>query len=128
MPPPYTVRATPAATDFDRHEHLNNVAYVKLVQDVAAAHWYAVAPLDMAVGLSWFVRRHEIDYLKPVRPGDELEVVTWVGEPTAATWERFVEVRCGEQVMARARSVWVLVDAPTGRPRRIDARLRALFG
>lgn len=129
-PPPYTLRVTPPAADIDRHGHLNNVAYVRLVQDAAVAHWQTAAPADLRDGLSWFVRRHEIDYLRPVRPADELDLVTWVGEPTAATWERFVEVRraADGEVLARARTVWVLVDAATGRPRRIDARLRGLFG
>ena len=128
MPPPYTLRVSPAAADFDRHGHLNNVATVKLVQDAAVAHWRAVAPDDLRDALTWYVRRHEIDYLKSVKPGDELDLVTWVGEPTAATWERFVDIRRGNDVLARARTVWVLVHADTGRPRRIDARLREVFG
>ena len=128
MTPQYTMRVTPAAAHFDRHGHLNNVRYLRLVQDIAAAHWQVAVPADLRTDVTWFVRRHEIDYLRPVQPGDELIVVTWVGESTAATWERFVEVRRGETVMAKARSVWVLVDAKSGRPRRIDARLRGLFG
>jgi acyl-CoA thioesterase FadM len=30
--------------------------------------------------------------------------------------------------MASARTVWVLVDAATGRPKRIDLRLKEMFG
>ena len=127
---PYTLRVSPTAEDIDRHGHLNNVAYVRLVQDAAVAHWQSVASAELYEELSWFVRRHEIDYLKPVRPDDLLELVTWVGEPTAATWERHVEIRRVQdaEVLAKARTVWVLVDRQTGRPRRIDVWMRALFG
>jgi acyl-CoA thioester hydrolase len=115
--------------DIDRHGHLNNVAYVRLVQEAAAAHWQAVSTPELRAEVAWFVRRHEIDYLKPVRAGDVLELQTWVGEPTAATWERFVEIRSADgTVMASARTVWVLVDAATGRPKRIDLRLKEMFG
>lgn len=129
MVPRYTLAVPVPAADIDRHGHLNNVAYLRLVQDVAVAHWQAVAPADLQAAVSWVVRRHEIDYHKPVRPGDALDLVTWVGEPTAATWERFVEVRrqADDAVMAAARTVWVLIDRQSGRPRRIDGRLRGLF-
>jgi acyl-CoA thioester hydrolase len=129
MPPPFTLTVPAPAADIDRHGHLNNVAYVRLVQDVAAAHWDALTTPEQRAAVSWFVRRHEIDYHKPIRDGDVLELVTWVGEPTAATWERFVEIRTADgTVMATARTVWVLVDAATARPKRIDASMKAVFG
>jgi acyl-CoA thioester hydrolase len=126
---PFTLTVPAPADDIDRHGHLNNVAYVRLVQEVAVAHWHAVSTAELRDEVSWFVRRHEIDYHKPVRAGDVLDLVTWVGEPTAATWERFVEIRTTPDgvLMATARTVWVLVDAKTARPRRIDARLKGLF-
>ena len=127
--PPFTGTVPAPAEDIDRHGHLNNVAYVRLVQEAATAHWHALSTPALRDEVSWFVRRHEIDYLKPVRAGDVLELVTWVGEPTAATWERFVEIRTSPDgtLMASARTVWVLVDAKTARPRRIDAGLKAVF-
>lgn len=129
MPPRFTFTVPAPAADIDRHGHLNNVAYVRLVQEAASAHWHAVSTPELRAELSWFVRRHEIDYHKPVRADDVLELVTWVGEPTAATWERFVEIRTtpAGTLMASARTVWVLVDTATARPRRIDARLKGLF-
>jgi hypothetical protein len=50
-------------------------------------------------------------------------------EPSGATWERFTEVcRAGEdRSLVAARTVWVLLDAATGRPRRVDAGLVARF-
>lgn len=129
MPAPFSITVPVPVGDIDRHGHLNNVAYLRLVQDVAVAHWDAVSTPELRAELSWFVRRHEIDYHKPVRADDSLDLVTWVGEPTAATWERFVEIRrqSDAELMASARTIWVLVDATTARPRRIDSRLLGLF-
>ena len=116
-------------TDIDPQGHVNNVAFVRYVQDAAVAHWGAVAPDEVRAAVTWVVRRHEIDYLKPGLPGDELRVRTWVGEPSGATWERFTEVaRAADgQVLVKARTVWVLLDAATLRPRRVDARLTDSF-
>jgi acyl-CoA thioesterase FadM len=37
--PPFSITLPAPADDIDRHGHLNNVAYLRLVQDVAVAHW-----------------------------------------------------------------------------------------
>ena len=122
-----TIRVPDA--DIDRQGHVNNVAFIRYVQEAAVAHWSAVAPPDLQASFTWVVRRHEVEYLRPAFPGDELLTRTWVGEPTGATWERFTEVfRAGEErPIATARTVWVLLDAATGRPRRVDTALVALF-
>jgi acyl-CoA thioester hydrolase len=76
---------------------------------------------------TWVVRRHEVEYLRPGLPGDELVARTWVGEPSGASWERFTEVvrPTDGRVLVTARTVWVLLDAVTGRPRRVDPRMVA---
>src|SRR5207248_3872012 len=130
MPAPtFTLAVRVPDADIDAQGHVNNVAFVRYVQEVAAAHWLAAAPADLRAAFAWVVRRHEIDYLKPGRPGDELLLRTWVGEPSGATWERFTEVaRAADgQVLVKARTVWVLLDAATLRPRRVDARLTDSF-
>lgn len=112
--------------DLDQQGHVNNVAFVRYVQEAAVAHWTAAAPADLQAGYTWVVRRHEVEYLKPGLPGDELVARTWVGEPAGATWERFTAIaRAGGPVLVTARTVWVLLDAATGRPRRVDARMVA---
>jgi acyl-CoA thioester hydrolase len=129
MPPPapFTLAVRVGPDDIDALRHVNNVAFLRYVQDAAAAHWLALAPAEWHATIAWVVRRHEIEYLRPAFEGDDLTVATWVGEPTAATWERFTEVRRGGDVLVSARTVWVQVDAATGRPRRIDPRMTERF-
>ena len=49
MPPPadrrsFSINVTAAAADIDELGHVNNAVYLKWIQDVATAHWSAVAP------------------------------------------------------------------------------------
>lgn len=126
MPAVFTLPLAVRPDDLDRQGHVNNVAFVRYVQEAAVAHWTATAPADLRAAYTWVVRRHEVEYLKPGLPGDELLARTWVGEPAGASWERFTEIaRAGGPVLVTARTVWVLLDAATGRPRRVDARMIA---
>ncbi len=127
--PKYTLALRVPDADIDRQGHVNNVAFVRYIQDVAVAHWTAVAPDAVRAAFTWVVRRHELEYLRPAFPGEELLLRTWVGEPSGATWERFTEVlRAGEdRPLVTARTVWVLLDAASGRPRRVDPALVARF-
>lgn len=119
-----------AAEDIDRLGHVNNVVYVKIVQDAAVKHWFHLAPEEVTKAVIWVCRRHEIDYLKPAFFGDDLSVRTWVGSPTGATWERFTEITrpADAAVVLKARTVWVMVDAMSLRPKRVDAAIMSWFG
>jgi acyl-CoA thioester hydrolase len=121
-------RVQPA--DIDQMGHVNNVVYLRYAQDAAAAHWFAFASEEHLESFVWVARRHEIDYLRPALKDDELLARTWVGEATGATYERFVEITRPKdsEVLARVRSIWVLLDAKSHRPRRITEELRARFG
>ena len=115
--------------DIDDLGHVNNVVYLRWVQDVAAAHWEsATSPAERA-DIGWVVLRHEIDYKHPARPGDDVIARTWVGQPSAATFERHTEIlRARDQrVLAQARSLWCPVHPGTGRLRRIDPTLHDRF-
>ena len=67
--------------------------------------------------------RHEIDYLRPAFENEEIAVTTWVGEPQGAKWDRFTEIRRGDKVLVKAKSIWVALDSKTLRPRRVNAEL-----
>lgn len=114
--------------DLDELHHVNNVVYLRWVQDIATAHWTAIAPRDALDSVAWVARRHEIDYLSAATVGEELVVRTWVGEAEGLTFERLTEIRrVNGHVIARARTLWVPIDRATGRPRRVSGEVRALF-
>jgi acyl-CoA thioester hydrolase len=107
--------------DIDFFNHVNNVVYVRWVQEVSTAAWFATATEAQKAAIGWVVMRHEIDYLGSARMGDELAGRTWVGTAKKHIFERFVEiVRVrDQQVLARARSLWCPVDLRTRRLTRV---------
>ncbi len=114
-------------SDIDAQNHVNNVAYVRWIQDAAVAHWFSITTEKIRNDLTWVVLRHEIDYKKPAFENDEITVITWVGEPTRISWERLTEIRRGEDLLVKARSVWCLIDRETLKPTRITSELKAIF-
>ena len=78
--------------DIDGLGHVNNVVYVRWVQDVAVAHWRAVASAADQKKLLWIVVRHEIDYKQAAYLGDRVLARTWIGVATRIKFERHTEL------------------------------------
>ena len=122
--------------DIDMLGHASNIAYVRWVQEVAVAHSAAVG-LDMEgysqLGAVFVVRRHEIDYLRPVVRGEPLQLRTWIDSAFAAKCKRATEIVRGGTgeaqpvVVARAMTTWGFVELVTGRPTRIPDSVRVAF-
>lgn len=114
----------------DALNHVNNVVYVQFMQDVADKHWHSIPLSKNEKKLIWVVRRHEIDYLYPAVLHDILLVRTWTGEHSTVTWNRHYEIiRVADQKkIIEAKSVWVLLDRSTNRPKRIDDAILQRFG
>ena len=115
--------------DIDQQNHVNNTVYLRWVQEVATAHWRAVATADAQENIGWVVLRHEIDYKTPACLGDEIVLRTWVGKSTRLTFERFTEIRRSgdDQLLSNARTLWCPIDAQTARPTRVPAEVREQF-
>ncbi len=126
--PVFELPLTPQPADIDELGHVNNAVYVRWIQDVATAHWRAVANPEHVDCYVWVVTRHEIDYRRATRLGEKLTARTWVGEPQGARFDRFVEI-VGEDGKPRveARTVWALVELSSMRPLRISPELAAPF-
>ena len=122
-----SVTATPA--DIDELGHVNNAVWVRWIQEVATAHWAAIAPAEHQARYVWVVVRHEIDYLRPLRVGGSVAARTWVGEATrGARFDRHVEfVGTDGKPHVRARTTWAIVDRQSGRPLRVPPEVAAPF-
>jgi acyl-CoA thioester hydrolase len=115
--------------DIDEQNHVNNIVYLRWVQDIAIAHWRAIANRQAQGKIGWVVLRHEIDYKMPSTLGDEIVLRTWIGKATRLTFERFTEIRrkSDGQLLSQARTLWCPVNTKTGRPVRVSAEVRAQF-
>ncbi|MEP6903932.1 MAG: acyl-CoA thioesterase [Actinomycetota bacterium] len=114
-------------SDIDEQGHVNNVAFVRWVQDIAVAHWFNATTEQKQAKFTWIMLRHEIDYKKQAFENEAISATTWVGEWTAVTCERFVEIKRGADLLAKSRTVWCLLDRQTLKPTRISAELKELF-
>ena len=115
--------------DIDGQNHVNNTVYLRWVQEVATAHWQAIASGEAQERIGWVVLRHEIDYKGSATLGDEIVLRTWVGKASRLTFERFTEIRRSSdgQLLSKARSLWCPINAQTGRPSRVPAEVREQF-
>ena len=124
---PYQHKIEVTGDDIDELGHVNNVVYVRWVQDVAAAHWEHAAPTALKARYAWVVLRHEIDYKNPAFLKDDITGYTWVGEHHGAKFDRFARIQCESKVLAEAKTSWCLLDAKSFRPIRIPDEILELL-
>jgi acyl-CoA thioester hydrolase len=115
--------------DIDNLQHVNNVVYLRYVQDVAQAHWDRIASDEMKKKYSWVVLRHEIDYRNPAVLGDELIARTWVSSCEGVRSVRNVKLYLhpSKKLVAETKTTWCLLDAQTMKPKRIEEDIISVF-
>ena len=113
----------------DELGHVNNAVWVQWIQQIAVAHWDAVADPAHKDAYYWVVVRHEIDYLRAAFEGDEVTGRTWVGDaPQGARFDRHIEFAGADgKTCVRARTQWAIIDKAAGRPVRVPAQVVAPF-
>ena len=126
---PFETSVAVMPEDIDEQNHVNNTVYLRWVQEVATAHWQAIASSEAQGEIAWVVLRHEIDYKAPAFLDDEIVLRTWVGKATRLTFERFTEIlrRRDGQLLSKARTLWCPINAQTGRPVRVPLEVREKF-
>jgi len=110
--------------EIDGLGHVNNQVYLDWFMAAATAHSAAIGwdiKKLIKLGEGWVVRRHEIDYLLPVLPGETVRLRTWVETAERASSERHYEIyrRSDGKMACRGKSMWVWIKYATGRPARI---------
>jgi acyl-CoA thioester hydrolase len=125
----HTLTFTAQAEHIDELGHVNNAVWVDWIQQIATAHWSAVAALEHQAAFIWVVTRHEIDYRGNVGPGDQVTATTFIPTaPTGARFDRCVEFRGSEgKVIVAARTTWAMIDRASGRLARVRDEIAAPF-
>ena len=127
--PRFTRTITAQDADIDELGHVNNAVWVRWIQEVAVAHWRALASEADQARYVWVVTRHEIDYRGNLVAGEAVTAETWVAEPPhGARFDRLMRFTGADgRVKVEARTTWALLDAETGRLLRVPAALAELF-
>jgi acyl-CoA thioester hydrolase len=128
MPAPFRLSLAPTPADMDANGHVNNIVYVRWLQEVATAHWAAVGPADAQARFLWVISRHEIDYRAASFAGEVLTAETWGENPKGARFDRCTRITGPDgSVRVEARTTWVIMDRELNRPARLRPELVALF-
>ncbi|MGN9812644.1 acyl-CoA thioesterase [Micromonospora sp. BQ11] len=122
-------------SDLDAYGHVNNSRFLTLYEEARVALMFAGG---RAWGVGSFadgvvIRRHEVDYLRPVdyalgrataEAAPTVRIELWVEEIRAASFTVAYELFDGDVLASRARSVLVPFDLTRQAPRRISAEER----
>jgi acyl-CoA thioester hydrolase len=124
MPVTFTAAFRVRHYECDAYGHLNNVNYIRYMQETAldataavgrGSDWYAQA------GYTWRIYDTDIEYLQPLLHNDQVEVTTWVEDFRRVRSRRVYEFRRAgsPDLAARAATDWIFLDAATLQPRTI---------
>ncbi len=120
-----------APEDVDTNGHVNNVEYVRWMQDAAVHHSESIGgtAATLAQGATWVVRAHRIEYLRPAFAGEGILVLTWVATlRRVRSLRRYLILRQQDrEILAKGETDWVFVDRATGRPRSIPPKVAAHY-
>ncbi|WP_267379866.1 MULTISPECIES: acyl-CoA thioesterase [unclassified Sphingomonas] len=127
--PRFAMAITATAADIDVFGHVNNAVWVRWIQDVATAHWEAVAPPEHKAAYAWLVTRHEIDYRGNIAAGESVTAETWVDKPPqGARYDRHMRFTGADgRIKVEAVTTWVLIDRASGRLLRVRPDIAAPF-
>jgi acyl-CoA thioester hydrolase len=127
----YRYEFTVPEESVDANGHVNNVEYLRWMQDAAILHSEALGCIQAtkAVGATWVVRTHKIEYLRPAFAGEQVSVLTWVSNVRRVqSLRKYQVIRTRDNaLLAEGQTDWVFVDAGSGKLRSIPKDIRALF-
>jgi acyl-CoA thioester hydrolase len=132
-PPHFRVDVPLRWSDMDAYGHVNNVQFLRLLEDarvIGFEQWFGQDRSVLSEGI--LVARHEIEYVAPllfrIAP---IVVEMWATRLGGAGFDLAYEVRDsgdpGSTVYARAETTLVLYNFETSAPRRMDQALRSVL-
>ncbi|MEM9001768.1 MAG: thioesterase family protein [Bacteroidota bacterium] len=115
--------------DLDELDHVNNVTYVKWIQEVSREHWHSVTDTAISEVMVWVVREHHITYVSPARIDEILTAVTYIQKTKGPISTRIVEIRNNKtnKLVVTSSTDWCLLDAKTFRPKRVPEFIKKRF-
>lgn len=125
----HTLIFTAGPDHIDELGHVNNAVWVNWIQDIATAHWSAVASPEHQQAYVWVVTRHEIDYRGNIVAGESVTAETFIPEPpTGARFDRRVDFRnASGKVIVSAKTTWAIIDRASARILRVPKDVAAPF-
>ncbi len=111
----------------DQLNHVNNVVFLKWVQDIAGEHWLSRSNEDFNRKYYWVVLNHFIEYKGQAFLDDEIRIETFVEKNEGIRSIRHVEFYKLSKLIVVAKTVWCLIDKERNKPCRIPKTVDAMF-
>lgn len=131
MPQIYRFELTVPKEAEDQNGHVNNIEYLRWMQDTAMQHSGTCGCIAAtnAIGATWVIRSHWIEYLKPAFAGDQVVVLTWVSDiRRVQSLRKYRIIRPADKaLLAEGETDWVFVDAQKSTLRSIPKDVKATF-
>ena len=125
----YEIEVDPSA--IDGNGHVNNVEFVRWMQDAAVRHADAsgCTAATRDAWATWVARSHHVEFLKPAFAGDRVRVRTWVADfRRAFSMRRYRFLRAADgALLSKGETDWVFVDVKSGRPKSVPENIKVMF-
>jgi len=128
--PTYSKSFTVSKESVDENGHVNNVAYVQWMQNIAVEHYTAIGGIEaQGKEATWVIREHKVEYFLPAFEGEEIEIRTWVENVRRVRSLRKYEFvrKADNKILVKGETDWVFVDVKTGSPRAVPKDVIAVF-
>lgn len=128
--PTYSKTFTIPPSVIDGNGHVNNVAYVQWMQDIAVEHYASIGGIEaQGPDATWVIREHRVEYFLPAFEGEQIEVRTWVEDVRRVRSLRKYEFvrRSDGRTLVKGETDWVFVDAKSGRPQPVPQKVIETF-
>jgi acyl-CoA thioester hydrolase len=126
----YTKKIVIPKEAIDENGHVNNVAYIQWMQDIAVEHYASIGGIEaQGSDSTWVVREHKVEYFLPAFADEEIEIRTWVENlRRVRSLRKYEFVReSDDKVLVRGETEWVFVDVKTGSPRAVPSKVTVVF-
>ncbi|MBN2868146.1 MAG: thioesterase family protein [Flavobacteriaceae bacterium] len=113
--------------DLDQNNHVNNIRYVKWVNDIAISHWETEAPKTILDHYFWVMLSHNIEYKHQILLGETVTLKTYVKSCEGLFSIRIVEILVDKKLCAHSETKWCFMNSETLKPNRIPQEIITLF-
>ena len=120
---------TVSKNDLDDLNHVNNVVYIKWVQEIAKNHWKSLVSNEVFKNYYWVLLEHQIKYLSPAFLNDKIRLKTYIENTEGVKSSRIVEVynKNNNKLLVTSKTIWCLLSTKTNRPFRISDEIKKAF-
>ncbi|MGM0634735.1 MAG: acyl-CoA thioesterase [Bacteroidota bacterium] len=128
-PIPYFLTIEVTQDDIDDLNHVNNIAYIDWMLQIAEKHWIEKTPKTVRDKYGWVVLEHHIFYKKPAFLNEVLEIKTWIENYKGVKSKRCFEIcrKSDQKLIVEAHTNWCFIDLNNQKPYRISEQIVAPY-